>query len=157
MADLIINQALGRSLPLIQNVKDNSPAAAEILLLAWVITATDATLRDVADVFVDTFEGTALVDEATPYTRHSIVAGDITITVDDSNDQTDVIFADQTFTAVAVQTGWSDITLVYDTTGSDADSALQTMLLWDFVVVPNGGDITVDFPDASAAYRIKQA
>lgn len=155
MADLIINEMLGRSLPFIQNVENNSPAAAVLRIHAWVITATDATLRDVTDGFVDDFEAIALVTEATPYTNAVMDETDITITVDDTNDQTDVALVDQTFTAVAAQTAWSDITLSYDATGGDVDTTTQVMFVYDFVVTPNGGDVTVDFPAVS--FRVKQA
>jgi hypothetical protein len=155
MADIIPNQSLGRALPLIQNVEDNSPAGSLLRLIAWVITATDATLRDVADNFVSTFEAVALVTEATPYTRNSMVASQITITVDDTGDQVDVIFLDQTFSSVAAQTAWSDLSLAYDASGSDADTVMQNLFHWDFIVTPNGGDITVDFP-ATAAFRVAQ-
>jgi hypothetical protein len=154
MADLIINEMLGRSLPFIQNVEDNSPAAATIQINAWVISAADSLLRDVTDGFIDDFEAIAGVTEATPYTPAVMDETDITILVDDSNDRTDITFVDQTFTAVAAQTAWDDITLSYDFDGSDTDTTTQVMYVQDFVVTPNGGDITVDFP--AVTYRVTQ-
>lgn len=156
MADLIINEMLGRALPFIQNVEDNSPVAAVLRIHAWVISATDDSLRDVTDGFVDNFEAIVNVTEATPYTNASLDETDITITVDDTNNQTDVIYTDQTFTSVAAQTAWTDITMSYDADGSDTDTTTQVMHVYDFAVTPNGGDITVDFP-ATAAFRAKQA
>jgi hypothetical protein len=155
MADLIINEMLGRSLPFVQNVEDNSPAAAVLRIHAWVITAADSALVDVTDGFVDDFEAITNVAEATPYTNASMDETDITILVDDSNDRTDITFVDQTFTAVAAQTAWSDITISYDADGSDTDTTTQVMYVQDFVVTPNSGDITVDFP--AVTYRVLQA
>jgi hypothetical protein len=155
MADLILNEMLGRSLPFVQNVEDNSPAAATLQINAWVISAADSLIRDVTDGFIDDFEAIAGVTEATPYTPAVMDETDITILVDDSNDRTDITFADQTFTAVAAQTAWDDITVSYDFDGSDTDTTTQVMYVYDFVVTPNGGDITVDFPAVS--YRVVQA
>lgn len=156
MADLIINEMLGRSLPFIQNVEDNSPAAAVLRIHAWDISATDESLRDVTGGTITNFEAIASVAEAsnTGYANISMDEGDITIVVDDSNNRTDVTFTDQTFTSVSAGTNWTDITLSYDSTGGDTDSNTQVMYVFDFVVNPNGGDITVDFPAVS--YRVNQ-
>lgn len=152
MADLILNEALGRSLVEIQNVEDNSPVAAVLRIHAWVITATDDTLRDMTGRSVTNFEAIALVTEATPYTNIPMDETDITILVDDTNNRTDVTFVDQTFTSVAAQTAWTDITLSYDLDGSDTDATTLIFDVFDFSVTPNGGDITVDFPAVSHRY-----
>ena len=157
MADLILNERLGRSLPLIQNVEDNSPAAAVLRIHAWDISATDESLRDVTDGNVDDFEGVTNVAEVTNtnYANISMDETDITITVDDSNNRTDIAFSDQTFSSIAAGDGWTDITISYDAAGTDTDSATAVMYVYDFSVTPNGGDITVDFPAVS--YRVTQA
>ena len=152
MADLILNEALGRSLVEIQNVEDNSPVAAVLRIHAWVITAADDTLRDMTGRSVTNFEAIALVTEATPYTNIPMDETDITITVDDTNNRTDVAFVDQTFTSVAAQTAWTDITLSYDAAGTDTDANTEIFDVFDFAVTPNGGDITVDFPAVSHRY-----
>lgn len=154
MADLIPNESLGLSRRYIQNVENNSPVAAVLRIHAWVITATDATLRDMTGNSVANFEAIALVTEATPYTNIVMDETDITITVDDTNDRVDVAFADQTFTSVAAQTAWTDITVSYDEAGTDTDASSEVLHVFDFAVTPNGGDITVDFPAVS--YRVSQ-
>lgn len=151
MADLILNEALGRSLVEIQNVENNSPAAATIDIRAWVISAADDTLRDAADRQVTTFEAITNVAEATPYTIQQMDETDITILVDDTNNRTDVTFVDQTFTSVAAQTAWTDITLSYNADGVTSGTDL-IFDVFDFSVTPNGGDITVDFPAVSHRY-----
>lgn len=157
MGDLIINEMLGRSLPLIQNVEDNSPAAAVLRIHAWVISAADNALTDVTDGFIDDFEGITNVAEASNsgYANISMDEGDIVITVDDSNDRTDIALTDQTFSSVVAGDNWTDITISYDADGSDTDTTTQVMYVYDFAVTPNGGDITVDFPAVS--YRVTQA
>ena len=151
MADLILNEALGRSLVEIQAVEDNSPAAATIDIRAWVISAADESLRDAADRQVTTFEAITNVTEATPYTIQLMDETDITILVDDTNNRADVTFVDQTFTSVAAQTAWTDITLSYDADGTPSGTDL-IFDVFDFSVTPNGGDITVDFPAVSHRY-----
>jgi hypothetical protein len=147
MADLILNEALGRSLVEIQNVEDNSPVAAVLRIHAWVIAAADNALRDAANRTVTTFEAIASVTEATPYTNLTMDETDITITVDDTNDRVDVDYVDQTFTSVAAQTAWTDITVAYDADGSDTDGTTLIYDVYDFVVTPNGGDITIQWND----------
>ena len=151
MADLILNEALGRSLVEIQNVENNSPVAATIDIRAWVISAADDALRDAADRQVTTFEAIANVAEATPYTIQQMDETDITILVDDTNNRTDVTFVDQTFTSVAAQTAWTDITLSYNADGVTSGTDL-IFDVFDFSATPNGVDITVDFPAVSHRY-----
>ena len=158
MANLILNEALGRGLPFIQNVEDNTPAGCLLRLHAWVSSAADNAIRDVTDGNVDDVEAIALVAEVTNggYANISMAASQITITVDDGNDQTDVILLDQTFTSIVAGDIWSDLTMAYDDLGTDSDIVVQVLYWWDFIVTPNSGDITVDFP-ATAVIRYKQA
>lgn len=156
MADLIPNESLGLSRRYIQNVEDNSPAAAVLRIHAWVITATDATLRDMTGNSVANFEAIALVAEATNtnYANIPMDETDITITVDDTNDRVDVAFVDQTFTSISAGDNWTDITISYDADGTDTDASTEVLHVLDFSVTPGGGDITVDFPAVS--YRVSQ-
>lgn len=146
MPDIIPNESLGLSRRYIQNVEDNSPIAAVLRIHAWVISAADATLRDMTGNGVAAFEAIANVTEATPYTNIPMDETDITVTVDDANDRVDIAFTDQTFTSVVAQTAWTDITVSYDADGTDTDANTEVLHILDFAVTPNGGDITVDFP-----------
>ena len=154
MVDLVINEMLGRSLPFVQNVEDNNPAAATLQINAWINSASDELMRDVLDGFIDDYEAIVGITEATPYTPAVMDETDITILVDDGNNRTDITFVDQVFTSVASQTAWDTITLSYDADGSDTDTTTQVMYSYLFDVTPNGGDITVDFPAVS--YRVLQ-
>jgi len=67
-------------------------------------------------------------------------------TADDANDRIDLDFADQTWTSVSADGSIADITdllLCYDsdTTGG-TDTNIIPINQFDFVVTPNGGDIT---------------
>jgi hypothetical protein len=157
MADLILNEALGFSRQLIQNVEDNSPAAAVLRIHAWDGTgSTDETIRDVTDGNVDDIEAVASVAEVTNggYANIPMDETDITIVVDDTNNRVDITLVDQTFSSILAGDAWTDITLSYDSLGTDVDTGVKVLWWLDFVVTPNGGDITVDFPAVS--FRVSQ-
>lgn len=156
MADVIFNDALGFSRTLIQNVEDDSPTGALLRIHAWVSTATDAVIRDLTDANIDDIQAETNTLEATNtgYGFAALDAADIVITVNDSTDNVDIDISDQTDTGVDTGDVWSDITLSYDATGADNDVLTKGLWWLDFIVTPNGGDITVDFPVPS--FRVTQ-
>ena len=157
MTDIIFNEALGYSRQLIQNVEDNSPVAAVLRLHAWVSTATDETVRDITDANIDDIAGTALITEATNvgYGFAALDETDIVITVDDTGNDVNIDIADQTDTSVSAGDVWSDLTLSYDFDGSDTDTTTKGLWWLDFIVTPNGGDITANF--AVPSFTVIQA
>jgi hypothetical protein len=151
-ADFVFNSALGRVTQLVDNVEQNSPAAAVLRMHAWVSTQSDDTLNNeatIADV-----EAVALTTEATNsgYVNQVMDETDITITVNDTTNLVDIDLTDQTFTSVSSGDNWTDITISYDGAGTDTDSATLVLTWHDFVVSPNGGDITAQ-PSATGFYR----
>lgn len=152
MADFVFNISLGAVKQLVQNVEDNSPAAAVLRIHAWVNTAADAAVRD-ADT-VAAVEAVTNVAEATNtnYANISLDETDITVTVDDTNERVDLDLADQTWSAVSAGDNWTDITISYDAAGTDTDSSTVPLTQHDFSVTPNGGDITAQFA-AAGFYR----
>lgn len=147
MADFVFNQGLGKTAELADRVNNNDPtnAVLVVLLLASSGIEADATLKDKDDI-ADLVSGTT--DEATNtgYSREVMdqTAG-ITVTIDDTNDRTDVDFPDITWTGVANDgTGAiSDLVVAYDsdsTGGTDAN--IVPLTLHDFAVTPDGSDIT---------------
>lgn len=152
MADLIFNQAKGRLVELANRVNSNDPTNSVLVIEAINAgAATDATLRDY-DTFAQ-IEGDANAAEATNsgYARKVLdQAGGITVTVDDTNDRTDVDIPDQTWTAVAASPGaWTDLVIGYDsdsTAGTDAN--IVPVSLHDFAVTPDGSDITAQIAAA---------
>lgn len=150
MADFVFNIAKGKVAEYAARVNANDPTNSALIIV--VIDAngdTDATMRDRDDLGA-LLGGTANEVTNTNYARKTLdnTAG-ITITVDDTNDRTDVDIADQTWTAVAAGTAWTDLLVCYDpdTTGG-ADSAIIPLTLHDFAVTPDGSDITAQIASA---------
>lgn len=144
MADFVYNQAKGKAAEWAARINADDPTNSVLLWEAINTTATDATLKD-----LDTFaliESDANTAEVTNsgYARKSLnQASGITITIDDTNDRTDVDCADQTWTAVGAGTAWTDLVSGYDsdsTGGTDANVVPITQ--HDFGITPDGSDIT---------------
>jgi len=157
MTDIILNEALGISRPIIQQVENNSPVAAVLRLHLWDTTGvSEEDIRDVTDGNVDDYEAVANIAEITNtgYSNLALDETDITITVDDSNDSVDIGIADQVFTSISAGDAITKLTVSYDGDGTDTDTG--TVVLWslDFVVTANGGDITADF--AAVSWRVSQ-
>lgn len=151
MADFVFNIAKGRIAEYAARVNADDPtnSAFIVLVLATSGLESDATLKDMDSI-------TALVAGATNevtnsgYARKSLnQAAGITITVDDTNDRVDVDIPDQTWTAVAAGDGWSKLVVCYDsdTTGG-TDSNIVPLTAHDFIVVPDGSDITAQIATA---------
>jgi hypothetical protein len=144
MADFTYNVALGRVAELVTRVNNNDPTNAVFLLIAYVTTEGDATLKDldtVADIEsnVNTAEATN-----TNYSRQTIDdTGSLTETVDDTNDRVEVDCPDQTFSSISAGDNWTDLVFAYDsdsTGGTDAN--VEPLSQHDFAVTPDGSDIT---------------
>ena len=155
MADFLFNRSKGRVAEFAERINANDPAnpVFVILVLATAGIETDAVLKD-KDTITDLVSGTTNEVTNTGYARKTIDnTGSITITYDDTNDRVDVDMPDQTWTAVAAGDGWNDLVICYDsdsTGGTDANIVPCT--LHDFVVTPDGSDITAQF-NASGFYR----
>jgi hypothetical protein len=157
MANIVPNESLGLTRRYLQNVEDDSPAASLIRIHAWVITAADTNIIDMTGNTVQALEALADVAEATntDYANQSFDDADITIDVNDANNRIDISYSDVTFTSVDTGDDWTHITTSYDASGSDTDANTEVLHVLEFVVSPNGGDVTVVFP--SVCYRIAQA
>jgi len=146
MANFVYNQALGKAAEWAARVNANDPTNSILVLEAIASSQTDATLKD-----LDTFaliESDALTAEVTQsgYARKTFndSTGGITVTIDDTNDRTDVDVPDQTWTAVASGgSAWTDLVFGYDsdsTSGTDANVVPMTQ--HDFAITTDGSDIT---------------
>lgn len=151
MANFVFNRGKGRGVEWAERVNANDPTNA-VLVVAVLATSgieADATLIDL-DSFSALVAGTTNEVTNSGYARKVLdQAAGITITYDDTNDRVDVFFPDQTWTAVAAGDGWNDVVVGYDsdsTGGTDANILPHT--LHDFVVTPDGSDITLDVPTA---------
>jgi hypothetical protein len=145
MGNFVFNIAKGRVAEFYNRVDGNDPtnSALVIVVLATSGLESDATLLDM-DTLAAVVAGTTNEVTNTNYARKTLTDADLAaLAADDTNDRMDLDFADQTWTAVAAGDGWSKLLVCYDsdTTGG-ADSAIIPLTAHDFVVTPDGSDIT---------------
>lgn len=152
MADLVYNIAKGRVAELYNRVDSNDPTNSVLLVVAIAAgTTTDANFRDF-DTLSASLPGAGGAAEATNsgYARKTLTDADIVaFAPDDTNDRVDLDIPDQTWTAVAAGTNWTDIIIGYDsdsTSGTDAN--VVPLTLHDFAVTPDGSDITAQIATA---------
>lgn len=155
MADFIFNIAKGKIAEYAARVNANDPANSVLIVVALKATGleSDAVLRDYDDLSTLL---AAANDEATNvgYARKSLdQTGGITVTVDDTNDRTDIDIPDQTWTGVAAAGGaWGALLVCYDsdsTAGTDAN--IVPVSKHDFAVTPDGSDIIAQIAAAGFA------
>ena len=155
MTDQVFNIALGRVAELYNRVDTNDPANAVLVIVVLATSGieTDAVLKDKDDLAA-VVSGTTNEVTNTNYARKVLSDSDIVaFAADDTNDRVDLDFPDQTWTAVASGDGWNDALVCYDsdsTGGTDANIVPLTM--HDFVVTPDGNDITLQV-NAAGFYR----
>lgn len=157
MADFIFNIAKGRIVELYNRVDSNDPANSAIVIVAINTSATDATLKDY-DTLADVLGDANTSEESHgSYARKVLTDSDLAaLAVDDTNDEYGWTLTDQTWSSVSTSiTSWTDILLCYDsdTTGG-TDANIVPISCHDFVVTPNGGDITADFPAADTVKAV---
>ena len=143
MANFVFNRAKGRGVEWAERINANDPTNSILSLAVWNTATADATLLDLDTIAqVEADAGTNEVANS-GYARKTFADTTITITYDDTNDRVDLDVADQTWTAVAAGTAWTDASFGYDsdsTTGTDAN--VLPMSWHDFAVTPDGSDIT---------------
>lgn len=143
MANLVFNISKGKVAELAQRVENNDPANSILVLEAINTSATDATLIDLDTFALIESDGNTAEVTNSGYARKTFANGTVTVTLDDTNDRMDVDVADQTWTAVAAGSAWTDLVFGYDsdsTAGTDAN--VVPLTLHDFAVTPDGSDIT---------------
>lgn len=150
MADFVFNIAKGRVVEYYNRVKSNDGANSALIIV--VIDAngdTDATMKDRDDLSA-LLGGTANEVTNTNYARKTLTDSDLSaLSVDDTNDRFDIDIPDQTWSAVAAGTAWTDVLVCYDpdTTGG-TDSAIIPLTCHDFAVTPDGSDIVLQIAAA---------
>jgi hypothetical protein len=154
MANMVMNIALGRVTELYNRVDTNDPANSVLVVIAWNASASDATIKDVDTVAA--LEATSGVDEVTNtgYARKILTDADlVAFAPDDTNDRVDLDIPDQTWTGVAAGTNWTDLAICYDNDSTSGTDSNIIPLTWhDFVVTPDGSDITAQIA-AAGFYR----
>jgi len=148
MPNFVHNRSKGRATEFAERVNANDPTNSIFTLEAVNTTATDATLQDLDDfAAIEADANTAEVTNS-GYARKTFANGTLTITYDDTNDRTAVDVADQTWTAVAAGTAWTDLVTGYDSDSTaGTDSAVLPMTQHDFAITPDGSDITATIAD----------
>jgi len=151
MADFVFNIAKGRVVEYYNRVKANDPTNSALIIV--VIDAngdTDAAMKDRDDLSA-LLGGTANEVTNTNYARKVLTDADLAAlpAPDDTNDRFDIDLADQTWSAVAAGTAWTDILVCYDsdTTGG-TDSSIIPLTCLDFAVTPDGSDIVAQIAAA---------
>ncbi len=152
MADFVFNGALGRMGEWADNVETNDPAASVLQVHAWVSTAADDDVNNAR--FVSSIEATTNVTEATNagYVNKELTPTELIITINDTTNLIDVDTSDIVWTGVSAGSNWTDISFSYDRLGTNVDSGVDAGTWHDFVVTPNGGDITAQI-GANGFYR----
>lgn len=155
MADQIFNIALGRVAELYNRVDINDPtnAVLTIVVLATAGIESDAVLKDKDDLAAVVAGATNEVTN-TNYARKELTDADIVaFAPDDSNDRVDLDIPDQTFANILAGDGWNDLLVCYDSdSGAGTDANIVPMTMHDFVVTPDGSDITAQIA-AAGFYR----
>lgn len=152
MADFVFNIAKGKVHQYCENVDGGSPANSRLKVIPLETTSleADATLKDYNDLSA-LLAGTS--NEQTTMGRKTLAAADVTITVDDTNDRVDIDLTDQTWTA-ATGNAISALVVVYcpDGVTPGADSTFIPLTKHDFVVTPDGSDVTAQI-NAAGFFR----
>lgn len=145
MADFVFNIAKGRVAELYNRVDSNDPTNSALIVVAINTATSDATLRDLDTLAAIEADGGTAELTNSGYARKVLTDADLTaFAPDDTNDRVDLDIPDQTWTAVASGTAFTDIVICYDsdTTGG-TDSAIVPLTQHDFAVTPSGGDVTM--------------
>jgi len=150
MADFVFNIGKGRVAELYNRVDLNDPANSALIVIAIDANGdTDATMKDRDDLSA-LLGGTANEVTNSGYARKTLTDADIVaFAPDDANDRVDLDIPDQTFSAVAAGTAWTDLLICYDsdTTGG-TDSNIVPLTCHDFAVTPDGSDIVAQIAAA---------
>lgn len=145
MANQVFNIALGRVAELYNRVDTNDPANSALIVVVLSQTGieTDAVLKD-KDTLADVLAGTTDEVTNTGYARKVLTDTDIVaFAPDDVNDRVDLDTPDLTWTGVAAGSNWSDLLFCYDSdTTSGTDTNIVPLTMHDFVLTPDGSDIT---------------
>lgn len=157
MANFVFNISKGRVTELYNRVKSNDPANSAIIIIVLATSGleADSTLIDKTDM-TNMVSGTTREVTNTGYARKILTdttPGINAITPDYANDRFDLSIPSQTWTAVAPGNGWSKLLVCYDndTTGG-TDTNIIPMTAHDFVITPDGSDITAQI-NAAGFYR----
>jgi len=146
MANFVYNIAKGRVVELYNRVDSNDPANSAIVIVAINTSATDAALKDLDTLAAIEADGNTAEVTNSGYARKVLTDADLAAySVNDASDLIDLVLTNQTWTAVAAGTAWTDLVICYDpdtTAGTDAN--IIPLTCNDFAITPDGSDIIAD-------------
>lgn len=154
MANFVFNISKGRAAELYNRVDLNDPAASTlaIMVLATSGVESDATLID-KDTFADVVSGATNEVTNSGYAKKVLSDADIVaFAPTDGSDWVTLDIPDQTWTGVAAGDGWNDVVIGYDYAGTSVMANIVPMTQHDFVVTPDGSDITLQI-DAAGFFK----
>lgn len=152
MGNFVFNRSKGRFVEFAERVNANDPTNSVLQLSAWNTAAADSTLIDLDTVAQVEADGSTAEVTNSGYARKTLADSTITITYDDTNDRVDLDIADQTWTAVAAGTAWTDLMFAYDSDSTGGTDANQIPVSFhDFAVTPDGSDITATIANFARA------
>lgn len=143
MANLVLNIALGRSAELYNRVDTNDPANSALIIVVFNTSAADSVIKDLDTIAAIEADANTAEVANSGYARKVLTDADIVaFAPDDTNDRVDLDIPDQTWTAVAAGTAWTDLCVAYDSdTTAGTDANIVPMTWHDFAVTPDGSDI----------------
>ncbi len=125
-------------------------ADARIRLLLLTTSAAEVINPD-TDTITALLAGAAVECSGTGYTRKDLLASGRSVTEDDTNDRVQLEAADITWTG-ADFTDVAAYVVYYDSTGGDGDGTNWPVASGEQVAEPNGGDLTISFPNGVARH-----
>lgn len=152
MADFVFNIAKGRVVEYYNRVENNDPSTSALIIVVLATSGleADSAMRD-EDTLDQVLNGTTNEVTNSGYARKTLTDTELAAlpAPDDANDRYDIDIPDQTWTAVAAGDGWSKLLVCYDgNTGTGDDTNIVPLTAHDFVVTPDGSDITAQIAAA---------
>ena len=145
MADIVLNDALGRIAEIFQD-------GGDFIALPMSATDADGTMKDGYGggnpTFLDDFLGAAGNTEQTGSTwdRKTVPNASVTITIDDGANSVRVSVADQTWTAPLAGNNTTKLVICLD---GASDAVREVLTVHDLAVTTDGNDGTADINPAN--------
>ena len=151
MADFVADIARGRAGLYHDNVEQNVPTGCKLVIVAMVSTDTDTARTGAATLSALLALGSTVEATNSGYARIDLAAADITQTIGATNSDQDIT-VNPVFTSIVAGSNWTHIAICYSPGAASADTLVIPLTIQDFVVTPNGGDITLEI-NANGYYR----
>jgi hypothetical protein len=153
IVDFQFNVSLGREVELYNRVDSNDPTNSALIMMVLAGTGLEQSevLRD-KDTFSDLVSGTTNEVTNTGYSRKTLTDADLSAyTVDDTANSITLMLPAQTFSTISTGDSWAMAVIGYDpdTTGGTDTTVIpitaHVLRISNAYIVPNGGDIVIDF------------